>query len=266
MASEKYKIALGAPGSTWKFDSVRSLFLASRDHDFTVYDSQCSGGNFNRLWTFAMNLGSAGKITHFAMLHADIIAANYWLDVLVRELDFVKGDLISAAVAIKDHRAVLSCGVGNPSNQWEPYRRLTVADLRAEKWNVGGEEVAFRKTFSAKMLGYSGFPLLHNNGCWVADMRKPIWYQTDANGLAPVFFRYNEEVRRVDGKWTHFQESEDWAFSRKLHAVTDNTFVTSAISPLHEGSMRYPAAGVWGTYTDGDRDTERNWKAEVVQC
>jgi len=248
-------VLLGFPGASLQFDTAHAIFSASKTIKTKVGGSGGSNGNFNNLWKNALNLGQAGAITHFAMIHSDICPLMgepgnqdpRWLDILMAEMDRMEADLISVAVAIKDPRGLTSSGIGDPRQPWTPLKRFTVREL---------EDLP--ETFDATDAGFTDAYLLHNNGLWIADMRKRLWYSTDADGCPPVFFEYREKLGKIDGEWRHFQESEDWNFSRKLHAAGARTFVSSKVKCNHVGAMNFPNFGKWGHYDKVDKDTVDN--------
>ncbi len=250
--AERHKVMLGSPsGGMMLYGAAKSMFLAARQHDVTIVDSQSSGGNLNKLWCSALAEGENGTYSHFAMLHADICIGDgqWWIDIMCEEMDRLDADLISVAIPIKDQRGVTSSGIGNPNNPWEPYRRFTVTEV-----------CNFPETFNEADAGYPGWPLLHNNGCWMADLRKPVWYRLLPNGEAPVYFQFVERITRSpEGQWWYAQESEDWYFSRKLHEVGAKTYVTSKVKLTHHGNLAFPNWGDWGEYKAGDADTKHNW-------
>jgi hypothetical protein len=239
-------IMLGFPsGGSLTLGASRGLWVDSLgpEHDVTVYPSECSAGNFNQLWCMALNVcsGPQPKHTHFAMLHGDITPPAGWLATLLAEMERVGADLISAAPAIKDLRGMTSAGIGgNAVEPWQPTRRFTVKEL-----------AKLPQTFRAADFGYPDKPLWHNNGCWLADLRKPVWYQADADGNAPVFFEYLERVRRQGAGWVYEWISEDWQFSRRMHAAGVNSWITQ-IPLRHKGSLDYINVGDWGQEHDDD--------------
>jgi len=240
---------LGAPGGgSLDYGSAQALFLGSLEHDVTVYPSLCSGGNFNRLWAAALTAGLQKRHTHFAMLHSDIQPEGKWLDIMIREMDRVQADFLSVVVPIKDSRGITSSGIGNPANPWEPYRRFTVREMQN-----------LPETFCLDDLGRGHWPTLHNNGCWIADLRKPVFYERDNRGVAKIFFEFREEVRFIgenDAVW--FGESEDWNFSRRMYEAGVKSYLTRAVHLVHRGSVDWPNHVPWGD-NEHDVDTRQNW-------
>jgi hypothetical protein len=251
---ERLKIMLGLPhGGTAYVASMLSVFNSTIEnkHDVEFATSGQSGGNFNTLWAQALNAGIEGKITHFAMLHADLEVERGWLDILVEELEARGDDLISVVLAIKDTRGVTSSGIGDPKDPWTPYRRFTIADLEALPKTFGEMDILEAKP--------SGRYLLHNNGCWLADLRKPIWYIAQEDGTLPIRFEFLEDLRIENKTIVYRKESEDWFFSRRLFESGCRTCITSKVHVVHYGPFGYTNWGAWGTYQRGDEDTMHKW-------
>jgi hypothetical protein len=218
--------------------------LALTDSKHTVQLTNSGNGfdDFNAMWVTALNASEEGKITHVAMLHLDIAPLcgredGIWLDTLIAELDRLDLDFVSAISPMKDGKGLVSSGIGDPNDPWTPYRRIAIRELSS-----------LPETFDAATLGYAGWPLLHNSGCWAADLRKPIFHQTDAKGECPMHFGFPEKVFRnpVTGKWEQARESEDWFFSRCLFQVGAKTAVTRKVKLIHWGRAGYGNFGTWG--------------------
>lgn len=254
--SERFKILIGVPSSGQISESAaQASYLASFKHDVERTASCDSGPNFNRCWTTALNGGQAGKYTHFAMLHADIAIMpgedqDRWADCMVEEMEAHEADFISTPMAIKDHRGLTSSGVGNPDNRWNPWKRFTVAEL--EKLPV---------TFSIHNTAYRDKFLLHNHALCMWDLRKPRWYRS-VNGVNRFTFNFEEKIELVNGVWRCTQESEDWAYSRRLWEDGARTFISRRIRCLHHGGMSFANWGESGTWKV-DHDTESQWKESI---
>lgn len=253
--SQKYRVLVGPPGPNFSWGTVRGLLaLSAGKHEVKLINSGNGFDDFDSIWTTAMNEGEAGRITHVAMLHLDIVpmaedGAPVWLDILIDEMDRLGLDYISAVSPLKDGRGLTSSGIGDPINHWTPWRRFTVKDT-----------FRFPETFTAEDVGAGGRYLLHNSGCWVADMRKPIWYQPTPAGEAPAYFAFPERVYRdpLTGKWTHSRESEDWFFSRCLASMGAKTAITRKVKLKHLGRVGYPNSEPWGEW-EHDWATAKNW-------
>ncbi len=236
------------------FCAFQGVYTSSYKHEWSVSNSSMGWDDMNQLWAEALNSGEQGEITHFAMLHSDIGPNEGWLDVLLEECDRLNADMISVPAPLKDHRGVTSSGIGDPESPWSPLKRFTVRELQE-----------MPETFNQADIGYPNHPLLHNTGCWVADLRKPVFYQVDEKGVLVADFNFPLSIMRdpATGRWTHRRESEDWHFSRKLHQLGANSYVTRKVKLIHFGGGSFRNDQAWGTYERGDEDTKHKWaKAE----
>jgi hypothetical protein len=256
---ERFKVLVGAPSGGTSFDAAsKARWLCSLEHDASVMPSTTSGPNWNILWSQALTAGKMGKADFYACLHADIDpwfdeSQPRWVDTLVRECLGKDADLVSVPIAMKDHKAVLSCGIGNPENPWCPLKRLTVRELKG-----------LPVTFNQSDLGYPDFPLLHNDGCWIADLRKPIWYEPRAMNEAAAYFQWMERLHWEGDRCVPECASPDWTFSKMLHEIGAKTYLTQGVKTLHYGIYAWPNFGDWGDYENGDEDTARYWRDKVA--
>jgi hypothetical protein len=224
------KVLLGIPHSgqvVWEMS--QAAWRCSERHEVAVLALPTSlpTSCFNVLYSTALNKQEAGEgVELFAMLHADLAPQGYWLDTLVAELLEKGGDLISAVNIIKDGRRLTSSGLAMPGVPWRPWRRFTVNEL-----------AKFPETFNAPDIGSADLVLLHNTGCWVADIRRPVFHEENEQGELRAFFTTNDRVVRKGPKreWAVEVESEDWFFSRCLHALNANTYITRKVRTYHYG-------------------------------
>ena len=253
----RYHVALAFPGMSMSYGASRGHWLCSSGgHTIRPINAGGSWDNFNALLASALNAIRDGA-THMAMIHSDVepLESEFrWLDILLSEMDRLGLDLASCSIAIKDWpilRGVCSCGIGDPGDPWHPYKRFTVREC-----------IAIGKTFCASDVGYDGWPLLHNNGLWCADLRSPIFRQTDNEGNLKAFFNFPKRVYldAKDGKYKVDGFSEDWWFSMRLWELGAKTAICPQVKIDHvEGRMRWPNYVPFGIYTDGDEDTRYKW-------
>ena len=224
--------------------TARSLYRAS-NRDYKIVASQGGWYGFNDLLASVLNLHAAGQATHFCMLHADIECEDFWVDVLVDEVDRLHADLISVAVPIKDFRGVTSCGIQDPTDRWHPLKRFTMREI-----------YDLPETFGAAEAGYPGMGLLHNNGCFCLDLRSSLFHELDEQGVLKARFDFPREVfRGPSGAYDCRGESEDWYFSRAIHDLGAKTFITRKVKLTHCGGHSFPNTSAWGIY-DSDEDSE----------
>lgn len=242
-----HQIMLGMPGSSFCFGSIRAAIEASEKHTVGVDNSGNGFDDMDILWTLALERASLGEITHFAMLHSDISPETGWLDRLVDECDRLDADLVSAVVPLKDFRGVTSTGISGPEDQWGGFRRFTVKELPS-----------LPKTFNASDAGYGDWPLLINTGCFIADLRKQVFFTTD-QGEALVNFNFPRKTYREGGGWKMLRESEDWHLSRCLHRLKARYYATSRIQVKHMAShVAFQNWGAWGE--EHDEETRPLWE------
>jgi hypothetical protein len=238
--TERRRIILGIPhsgGPCMTFDTARAIYHCSKNHDVKVLGISGPAGNFNQILAWCLNAVRDGEADIMAMLHTDIEPQDYWVDILEDERQRLDADMVSALVPIKDTRIVSSSGIREAADPWLYPRVFTMAE--AEQ---------FPETFNAADVGYPGGCLLHNNGCWIADLRRPVFHQVDDDGLLIAMFDFRRRIRLADGKFVFECEGEDWLFSRKLYELGATTYVTRKVSLTHEGSFRYPCRGGWGVF------------------
>lgn len=251
-------VQLMCPGSAFTWGTVCGIAQASLGAHRIDLDNNGNGwDDFQHLWAKVLNRAEAGEITHAAMLHSDCVPWPGWVDVLVSECEALGADMVSVACAMKDGRGLLNCGIGITSNRWGSWRRLTVRELQKLPLTFGLDDL--------KRLDYCGDQhddkvLLHNTGCFVADLRREVFRRT-AYGKLIASFDFPTEIARGDGgKWANRRESEDWHFSRQLHMLGAETYITRKVRLAHQGIKRYGNDGDWGDYTDGDEESAANWR------
>lgn len=194
---------------------------------------------FNQLWCRALNRWDRGEVSHFAMLHADVIPEAGWLDKLHAEMVTHGADVVSAVVAIKDDRGLTSTAIDDPADPWQAERRLTLKEV-----------LQLPPTFGAADCGYPERALLINTGCWLAKLGP--W----ANGC---HFEFRDRiVRNRDGERIAQFLPEDWLFARMAHRAGAKVLATRALKVQHAGTIRFDNQKVWSTaweidraYTDG---------------
>lgn len=250
--SVRHTVMLGFPGGEMCYGAHKGLRDATLGaHE--VYEEQSGIGwdDMNRLWCYALNQAHKGKITHFAMLHSDIMPSPGWIDLLIDELDDRKADFISAVAALKNDDGLTSCGIGDADNQWEPHRRFTMREL-----------VEMPETFAIEDTPHPDRYLLHNTGCWVADLRSPLWRVTKADGslLADFSFPIRAAVLPT-GEIVHQRESEDWHFSRMMALLGCKTLCTRRVATVHYGQKGFRNDRAWGRLEHDDA-TQAKWGAK----
>lgn len=204
--------------------------------------------NFNALWAEALN--RRGDITHFAMLHNDVAPEPGWLDTLVREMQLVGADLVSAVCPLKDTRGLTSTAVYDPGAN--TLRRLSVSECGRLPATFDGAQA--RGLFQREAPSPEWL-LLVNTGCWVCRFAEP-WVEE------AWFEERNRIVRRDDGKFEAQCMPEDWTFSLRLGVSGLRVFATTAVKLAHHGDFGYPNHGKWGLW-ETDRQTGEVFEESV---
>lgn len=232
-------------------EAIMSLLCWPTDGSCTVYfgegtekspdqvDGSLLTHVFNRLWCNALNMRDMYKITHFAMLHADVQAEPGWVDKLVAEQQRLKADVVSAVVPLKMTQGLTSTGLGfagaprDHAGSREGTRKLTLAEIDK-----------LPETFCAADTDEPEKVLLVNTGCWVCDFTKP-WVENfcfqifDRIYRCPTLGKYHSETR-----------GEDWNMSYHVHDVGGRVFATKKVKTVHHGSFGYANWPVWGHWTE----------------
>ena len=184
------------------------------------------GQTFNQLW--ASSLAMPG-VTHFGMLHSDVVPTQWWVDTLIDEMDRTDADVISAVCRIKDPKGLTSTAVGDPDDQWD-YRRLTTSEVRELPETFGIEDIPSDITDDFRTC------LLANTGCWVCDVTKPWWRELDSEGQLRACFTINDRITlQQDGRYVVEVAPEDWNFSRYCHDVGAKVLCTTKVGIRHVG-------------------------------
>lgn len=242
---EPYRVALGYPAYPGATD-FRSLMAATvtGSQRCTVQFVPCIGSEtcrgFNFVWAVALGMAERGEVSHFAMLHADIAPEGPWIDTLLDECNRLDAHVVSAVSPIKSPQGLTSTAV-DIDGKWLQ-RRLTMHEVMRlpETFDV----------WDTVRLGVNPDqkPLLVNTGCWIADLRKPEWFELDSEGKTPFFFTFNHEIQRnAEGQWETRAESEDWWFSRRMAERGLKYAATRKVALHHYGIHGYGNNTAWGT-------------------
>lgn len=249
--SDRFRIALAMPGQNMMYAAAIGLLTATRGlHDITPKNSGNGFDDMNTVWVDALNMAHRGEITHFAMLHSDIHPSQGWIDILASEMQRTGADLISTVVALKDWRGLTSTGVGDHADPWSAFRRFTMREIHE----------SLPETFSVSDTPHPDKYLLHNTGCWLADLRNPAWRTTNENGWLKATLSFPIAAKMMpDGSIEHRRESEDWYFSRMIAGLPLKTYATRKVSATHYGTTPYVNNKPWGDSLFGDEATKSKW-------
>src|SRR6185436_11946718 len=205
------RILLGVPGSGMLSESAaQASYLASMHHTVHRIPSCNSGPNFNNCLIYALNACEEDKYDVHAQMHTDLAVVEQcekcadcrgegclecgyagervykrWADILYEEMTAAGADFISTPMAIKNCNLVTSCGIGNPENRWNPWRRFCANEFKN-----------FPDTFTAADAGYPDKYLLHNHALCMFNMKSKLWWETDASGCIKAMFNFEERIAR----------------------------------------------------------------------
>ena len=197
--------------------------------------------NFNILLSEALNLREQVGLTHFLLLHADVVPhGETWLETMLNEMERHHVQVLSAVIPIKDHRGLTSTALDTSGLKGvEPWRcrRLTLAECDKLPVTFDGREAAAGIEYWPKDLKPV---LLVNTGLMLIDLR--------AKWVDDVCFTVRDQIGRdAEGRRTAYCEPEDWGFSKWLHAKCIPYKATRCVAVGHDGSMSYESGHVWGT-------------------
>ena len=222
------KIAVCIPSYDGKvdFELLGPLLECTLNKEFGVelYMQGCSFSThtYNRLWVRALNARKDG-VTHFCMLHTDVIPESGWLTKLVEVMKSKKADIVSAIIPLKDSTGFTSTGVDTP----DPFvvRRITMT----EAMNVP-------ETFT-----HDGLVL--NNGLMLCDI------STGKPWIEKAIFELFNRIDIKDGVREAVGISEDWHFSREARKNGAVICATRAVKLKHLGKASFTNAYAWGDGT-----------------
>ncbi len=190
---------------------------------------------FNTLLAEALNARETDGVTHFAMLHNDVIPGRFWLDMLFEEMQSGGYDMVSTVVPIKNHKGLTSTGIDTPGNPWS-VRRLTMSEVYDLPETFTAQDIPFRADESQ---------LLCNTGCWLMRLDQP-W----VDGL---HFRQQDRIAwsLSEQKYAAQSISEDWDFSRQLVGRGCRIAATRRVPIQHE-RPEFHNKSAWGEWTSDE--------------
>lgn len=180
--------------------------------------------NFNTLYCAALNNRENG-VTHFCMVHDDIIPENHWLEKMLVIMERVGADILSAISPIKNDKGMTSTAldIGNPTPYWTSKR------------------ITMHETYNKYPPTFTHEKLLVNTGLMLVDLRKP-WVEQ-------VWFENIDRIEpdpRDPTKLCVRTVPEDWNFSRKARDLGAHIYATSEVKLRHVGSLEYHNQEAWG--------------------
>lgn len=221
------RIFVGIP--TYKSDmNVGLLFpllQASRKHhlDFANSDTSATCFSFNKLWIDALELWEAGKITHFLMVHSDIIPERYFVDKMMAIMERCGADVLSAIVPIKSNEGLTSTAMEEPWGDEDPRWRVRRVTMR--------EAHALPKTWTHDAVLLNTGLMLVKMGEWCKQMH----------------FHFDDAIIMYRGRRIPACFPEDWNFSRDAKKLGAKLYASREVSCTHVGNTGFPNFNPWGT-------------------
>lgn len=218
--------------------SLMSIQYASSRTPHMRAINTCSllANGFNVLYCLALNNRTTNGLTHFCMLHADIVPIDHdWLDTMMDEMQQYGLKALSVAMPIKNEMGLTSTALDMshdrdllPNHTW-PARRLTIRE-------ISRMPETFTAADAVKGLAWwkhtDDPTLLINTGLLLIDIRES-WAEQ-------LCFTINDSIVKLEnGQFCAFVEPEDWNLSKQLKALGVPYGVTRKVRCNHVGSHYY---------------------------
>lgn len=230
------QVYLGIPGHSRSVDFGTTLAVISCGHPHVFLSHKVTSllpRCFNLLLADAVNKQAAGApLTHFCMIHTDVVPEDGWLAKMLAIMRDNKLDVLSALIPQKSSSGITSTALD--TDQWNP-RRLTMQECRRLPETFSGFDT-LREFKSSSLLFNTGLLL-----CRLA-----------ALDPGRHFFEFRDRIVKQDGQWRVQAQPEDWLFARKIAKSGLKYAVTRAVRVEHYGSAGWSNAEVWGQATDGE--------------
>ena len=238
-------ILLGLPTYDSKIHNRLMLALLNEANQpntpsFSVLTNHSSllARGFNELYCYALN--HRPEVTHFMMIHADVIPERGFIGKMYAEMERAGCDVLSVALPLKDNRGLTSTALD--MGHKEP-KRLSLKELALLPETFEALDLARLNGNEKVNIG----PLLVNSGLMLVDLRKP-WCEQ-------CWFAITDRIERNEqGIFQPVTDSEDWYFSRRARLLGAKVMATRIIQARHVGNMEFPNWGAWGTHVQDDAD------------
>lgn len=202
--------------------------------------------SYNTLWCKALNLRSKQNLKWFAVLHADVVPQDFWLDKLIDLAEQYDADVMSAIVPIKEASGVTSTAISG-TDRFTRHTRLTQAQINSKGWPATFDiDILRENSFipeEARIDVKEDARLLVNTGCFVCRL--------DREWCSNVEFTINDRIIQIlGGSYVAQVEPEDWYFSRRVAELGGRVMATREVVAEHIGSVPYVSNKVWGQMID----------------
>lgn len=219
---------------------------------------------FNQSWCDFAN----GTYDYFAMLHADHAPSDFWLDVMMEEMDNGGYGVMHAVAAIKDERGLTSTALGRRREPWGPLRRLTLHEIHKLPETFALEDCV--RTFQDErydclmpntgvmLVRREGFPFDKFTGFCISDRVVVDRNHRHGNAACPLNVTgicqhcvMADEARKSRCTCSQYScqvEPEDWAFGRWCARNGVKVGGTRKVTTNHYGSACFNNSSGYGTW------------------
>lgn len=211
---------IGVPSYSGKIDryTMVAILQATRTPGlvggFAVESSSLLTLNLNRILARALN--DREKLTHLAILHADIEVEQGWADKMLAIMEEKKCDILSAVIPIKNEKNTSTAiHLGGHDK-----KILTLDDC----------EKRGRTFTDENLLVNTGLMLIDLKGEWVEG----------------VVFKMEDGIIEKNGEKIPYIFTEDWCFSRDAREKGAKIYATNEVKVWHLGGGR------WFNQVEGD--------------
>lgn len=236
-------------------DAANYKACDSNRERFCVVDklsNTIAGNCFNELLCRCLTnveLPEGESFTYWCLLHSDVVPLQqWWLDILIDELETHGATVIHSPCCIKDLRGITSTAVSDMNDEWGANRKLTLHELHSSPETFGLADVL--KLWEAEEPGSvaafgtgTSVCLSPNTGCMVVKMGD--WVRS-----FPGFEQRSRIVHEKleDGSWKSHAEvaPEDWRFGRWCALNGLKVVGTRKVTTAHMGMVPWGTDQSWG--------------------
>lgn len=230
---------------------ARSFYVNSSERHnvyFMPIPTSLLASGYNQLWCTALNKREEMGWRYLAILHADIIPEDFWIDKLVQLAELNDADVMSAIVPIKDATGVTSTAISRPGGDtFSCYARLTQMQINDPEmpstfdidtlYRVMNDE-PYKGKLKSPLSVPEGCRLLVNTGCCVIRL--------DREWSHHAHFTINDRIVGRLGALSYEVEPEDWYFSRIVAEMGGRVMATREVTVRHVGTFEYHSNQIWG--------------------
>lgn len=202
--------------------------------------------SFNHLLCNALNNRKEKEITHFCLLHSDIVPETKgWLEMMIDEMKRFNLHAISVVSPIKSPHGITSTAIDlsqYPGQNEFAVRRLVMKEIMRLPETFMAEDVTKIIPWDDKIEPV----LLVNTGLFMIDLEAPDLEKHVEEGK--LNFEFVTKIRRNphNMKFEALTLPEDWGFSKMMHRVGWRWAATRRIQLAHIGDWIFTNDQAWG--------------------